>query len=287
MRDALGLDPFDNAAADRPMVLTATGFVPIEANAQGTVVGSRDANGLNANGQSQSAKLALLKARSDDPEHPGWPAGTPGGQGGKFRPKDGEGSQTPYNSPLVAAESSRSETRYAALETEGRPDTSNVPKGEQYAGPPRDIAYGPNAWTGIQQIDETTKRLAEILARVVDETTPTHLSPSFYGILVHKRFAAAVIDERIRGISPSDVEHTFSLPSDYGGHRKAVKPDVVLRNDSGDIIAIYDVKTLDASLRPGRANQLRAATKADSNVPVIDLHIERGPVIKSQQGDPD
>jgi hypothetical protein len=35
MRDALGLDPFDNAAADRPMVLTATGFVPIEANAGG------------------------------------------------------------------------------------------------------------------------------------------------------------------------------------------------------------------------------------------------------------
>jgi hypothetical protein len=34
MRDALGLDPFDNAAADRPMVLTATGFVPIEANVQ-------------------------------------------------------------------------------------------------------------------------------------------------------------------------------------------------------------------------------------------------------------
>ena len=29
----LGLDPFDNAAADRPMVLTATGYVPIEANA--------------------------------------------------------------------------------------------------------------------------------------------------------------------------------------------------------------------------------------------------------------
>src|ERR1700724_1315158 len=35
MRDALGLDPFDNAAADRPMVLTATGFVPIDANVGG------------------------------------------------------------------------------------------------------------------------------------------------------------------------------------------------------------------------------------------------------------
>ena len=35
MRDALGLDPYANAAADRAMVLTATGYVPIEANANG------------------------------------------------------------------------------------------------------------------------------------------------------------------------------------------------------------------------------------------------------------
>jgi hypothetical protein len=28
------------------------------------------------------------KASPDDPKHPGWPAGTPGGLGGKFRPKD-------------------------------------------------------------------------------------------------------------------------------------------------------------------------------------------------------
>lgn len=31
------------------------------------------------------------KASPDDPKHPGWPAGTPGGRGGKFRPKDGLG----------------------------------------------------------------------------------------------------------------------------------------------------------------------------------------------------
>ncbi len=35
LRDSLGLDPYANAAADRPMVLTATGYVPIEANAGG------------------------------------------------------------------------------------------------------------------------------------------------------------------------------------------------------------------------------------------------------------
>jgi hypothetical protein len=31
----------------------------------------------------------IRKASPDDPKHPGWPAGTPGGIGGEFRPKDG------------------------------------------------------------------------------------------------------------------------------------------------------------------------------------------------------
>jgi len=31
----------------------------------------------------------IQKASPDDPKHPGWPAGTEGGLGGKFRPKDG------------------------------------------------------------------------------------------------------------------------------------------------------------------------------------------------------
>jgi hypothetical protein len=30
----------------------------------------------------------IRKASSDDPKHPGWPAGTEGGRGGQFRPKD-------------------------------------------------------------------------------------------------------------------------------------------------------------------------------------------------------
>jgi hypothetical protein len=31
----------------------------------------------------------IYKASPDDPKHPGWPAGTEGGRGGRFRPKDG------------------------------------------------------------------------------------------------------------------------------------------------------------------------------------------------------
>ena len=38
------------------------------------------------------AELAsvLERARTDDPVHPGWPAGAPDSQGGEFRPKDGD-----------------------------------------------------------------------------------------------------------------------------------------------------------------------------------------------------
>lgn len=34
----------------------------------------------------------LAKASVDDPKHPGWPAGSPDGKGGRFRPKDGSAS---------------------------------------------------------------------------------------------------------------------------------------------------------------------------------------------------
>ena len=131
LRDALGLDPYANAAADRPMVLTATGYVPIEANDAGQGV---EAQGVPKNAGQQNTphvqkysidqplafgaasegdKGSLAKASPDDPEHPGWPAKTPGGLGGKFRPKEGgefagekaggpaveDGEQTRYNFP--------------------------------------------------------------------------------------------------------------------------------------------------------------------------------------------
>jgi len=45
----------------------------------------------NARGEELAAGPAIdfRKASPDDPEHPGWPAGTPGELGGEFRPKDG------------------------------------------------------------------------------------------------------------------------------------------------------------------------------------------------------
>jgi hypothetical protein len=116
MRDALGLDPYDNAAADRPMVLTATGYVPIEANAggEGADTGNPGASGQSANSVKPSAKPALGKAAPDDPEHPGWPADTPGGRGGKFRPKDDDAGGEGEN---ISSANVSDAARYAALDT--------------------------------------------------------------------------------------------------------------------------------------------------------------------------
>ena len=72
MRDALGLDPFDNAAADRPMVLTATGFVPIEANAGGE---GADASMQNAETQTPP----IIQKYGYSPDQPRVPAGNPAG----------------------------------------------------------------------------------------------------------------------------------------------------------------------------------------------------------------
>jgi len=90
MRDALGLDPYANAAADRAMVLTATGYVPIEANAGGRGVCSTR-QGQEVKTEPRGENISVLKAATDDPKHPGWPARTPGGVGGQFRPRDDDG----------------------------------------------------------------------------------------------------------------------------------------------------------------------------------------------------
>ena len=43
----------------------------------------------------QTKNHYVVKAAADDPEHPGWPAGAPGGIGGQFRPKNGQSSAPP------------------------------------------------------------------------------------------------------------------------------------------------------------------------------------------------
>lgn len=98
-------------------------------------------------------------------------------------------------------------------------------------------------------------------------------SPQYYGIAIHSAFGLVVKAEGLPGISPADVERSFDLPEGYSDVKDSVKPDVVLRDDAGDIIAIYDVKTGDRGIDPWREDELRAATHVDSTVPIIELRL--------------
>ncbi len=163
MRDALGLDPYANAAADRAMVLTATGYVPIEANAGGQGVCSTR-QGQEVKTEPRGENISVLKAATDDPKHPGWPARTPGGVGGQFRPRDGDGGSGTSGSADFPEGTPRPE--HVALETATQTDASRGPAGVQYASAtPPDIS---SVLTGNSRIDEVTKQLAQIYADTVE-----------------------------------------------------------------------------------------------------------------------
>jgi hypothetical protein len=285
VRSHLGLEPYTNPAADRPMVLTATGYVPIEANAAsggkggGTQLNdgaSEDARRGSEHGDAQRAAVV----QKYNPDQPRVPAGNP--DGGQWTREPDTGSSGVASAPpietTVQPHSNRG-AQYAALETGTRADAGAGSAGVRYAAmlPPE---IDPSAYTGISQIDDVTKRLAEILTDVIDEVDgappgkfgPFLKLPWIYGTVVHVRFAAAVITAGIRGISPLDVERPFMLPPGFPSGKKYVIVDAVLRNEIGDIIAIYDVKTGEKTVEPWRARELRAATHVGPEVKIIVLH---------------
>jgi hypothetical protein len=270
MRDALGLDPFDNAAADRPMVLTATGFVPIEANAGG------EAANAGTNAQTASA------VQKYSPDQPRVPAGNR--DGGRWTTGDG-GRGSSSNSSGATSDESGHPARYATRETgtltdetEGGTPNSNWPSKEHYAA--TQVTVDPSAVTGNPFIDGTTAKLTAILVQIMNglERAPG-ISSQQYGRLVHEEFADAVVAAVLPGIAANDVEKTFPEGLPYGS-TNSIRTDVVLRDDKGTVIAIYDVKT-GRGLEPSRVDELRAKTRASSDTPVIELRFE-GPVLKIQ-----
>jgi hypothetical protein len=103
------------------------------------------------------------------------------------------------------------------------------------------------------------------------------MAPNVYGTLVHTRFATEVRARRLPGIGYFDVETTFGLEDDaHYGSKLSIRTDVVLRNDVGDIVAIYDVKTGGAKLTPARIRKIRERAGAADNVPIIEMHVLRG-----------
>jgi hypothetical protein len=106
-------------------------------------------------------------------------------------------------------------------------------------------------------------------------------SPREYGVDVHTLFARTVRALNLPGIGKEGVEQSFDAEGEARyGKDGSIRTDVVLRNKQDRIIAIYDLKTGNAVVRPPRAKELRAMTRAGPDVPVIELHSIRGPAHK-------
>jgi hypothetical protein len=180
--------------------------------------------------------LSALSKYGYSPDEPRLPAGNPGG--GQWT-SEGEVAAT----PTVV-------------------NHGSITPAQQYASTL--IIKHPGALTGDPRIDETTNKLVTVLQGVMDTVEyPPGMSPQ------RQAFGTTVVAEGLPGIGPGDVEMTF--PAGSYGSSGSVRTDGVLRDDDGNIIAIYDVKTGAADLTPARADQLRTKTEAPSNTPVIQI----------------
>jgi hypothetical protein len=98
---------------------------------------------------------------------------------------------------------------------------------------------------------------------------------------VHTEFARVVRALNLPEIGRVGVEQSFDAEGlAHWGADGSIRTDVLLRNKQGIIIAIYDLKTGNAIIRPSRAKELRTMTRAGPDVPVIELHAVRGPMYR-------
>ncbi len=136
-----------------------------------------------------------------------------------------------------------------------------------------------NAQTGLSNVDETTEKLRSTLEDVVNRLPSG--SGSSYGTRIHTDFANAVREQNLRGIGRAGVEQTFPRDQPYGSP-DSIRTDIILRDDGGDKIAIYDVKTGGARLTARRVQELLAKAEANPKIPVIEMHVIHGLSLKAQ-----
>jgi hypothetical protein len=148
---------------------------------------------------------------------------------------------------------------------------------------PGQVTIVNNAQTGLSTVDETTDKLRKILEKVVNSRGEGY-GPE-YGKAIHYDFGDAVKDAiRSENLSGNiRVEHTYPEGDEWWYSKKGtIRTDVVLRNDGGEVTAIYDVKTGSAYLDANRVQELRTKTGAGPEIPVIEMHIQRGLSLKSR-----
>jgi hypothetical protein len=208
--------------------------------------------------------------RKFNPNQPRVPAGSR--EGGQWTTEGSADTTRPSSeSPARARRAEATSILSSQVMSDSTPDP--IVSDAQYAQTQFNI--DPSALTGVSTIDTTTKQLANTLARVKDTFESTsNLSPRTYGTAIHTAFARAVRAQGLPGIASSDVETTFG--GDRYGAKDSVRTDVILRNDGGDVIAIYDVKTGEKGIEPKRAAELRIKAGVGNEVPIIQMSFPYG-----------
>ncbi|HKY06849.1 MAG TPA: hypothetical protein VJQ55_01345, partial [Candidatus Binatia bacterium] len=138
--------------------------------------------------------------------------------------------------------------------SDASPDPGFV-SGQRYA----QLVHRENrAITGDKDVDRTTEDLLVVLEATVKEIGPGW-GPLF-GIRAHYAFAEKIRALNLPGIGEKGVEASF----DFGhavryGLKNSVRVDIVLKDKFGEPIAVYDLKTGNAKLRPARVRELAEA----------------------------
>jgi hypothetical protein len=135
-----------------------------------------------------------------------------------------------------------------------------------------------NAKTGNPLIDRTTDMLLAVLQQSIQAIGPGW--GRFFGTRVHTDFANRVRQLDLPGIGQDGVEQSYHFDLEdlaTYGMDGSIRTDITLRNSRDprqDAIAVYDLKTGDAVLRPRRVDEILRALKRQ--VPVITLYYRTG-----------
>jgi hypothetical protein len=264
---------------DAHRFLTPAGIAEEKRAAEAERAAQREADEAAVAAEHEEFERELLQVRRDltalkfelalrrifhkySPDQPRVPAGSP--EGGQWTSGGGGQLTVVDGRDHVGVSDSR-------ILSDASPDP--VRPGAQYAQ--TRIEIDTSALTGIGDIDWTTVALADRLGRVVDRV-PGGSGP-LYGTLVHAEFKASLLTDPIPNVT---VEPTLGGTGIYGA-RDSIRPDAVLRSPTGDIRAFYDVKTGDSGIGRPRAAKFRAFST--SGVPVIELSVRRGVLLKSRR----
>jgi hypothetical protein len=201
-----------------------------------------------------------------DPNQPRVPAGNPRGGQWTDQGHDGANSGTASERSHLTLSSSVDQVR-----SDARADPIRV--WSQYAQIESDNSAQDPAIENTRQVLHDL--LSQVNASVSTRRDP--LSARLYGVIVHAEFAKAVRAKNLPGIGQVGVEQSFDVDglARYGLDG-SIRTDIVVRNTQGQIIAIFDVKTGNATLSSTREAKIRAFTRVGYDVPVIILRAMRG-----------